>query len=150
MTVEIASGYLAQALYASLFRVICGFAIAVAVGVALGATMARIRLVSDLFGPLVELVRRSRRWHSSRSPFCGSVSATRRRSSSSPWRHRTLLARLGLFARARGSLVGAVAVLLHELAGASGSPKTATVRGFPPGPSGSIRVGMRAVGLIFK
>ena len=48
MTVEIASGYLAQALYASLFRVICGFAIAVAVGVALGATMARIRLVSDL------------------------------------------------------------------------------------------------------
>ena len=25
-----------------------------------------------------------------------------------------------------------------------------TVRGFPPGPPGSIRVGMRAVGLIFK
>jgi ABC-type nitrate/sulfonate/bicarbonate transport system permease component len=53
----IASGYLAKALYATLFRVICGFAIAVAAGVALGAAMARSRLVADLCDPLVELVR---------------------------------------------------------------------------------------------
>jgi ABC-type nitrate/sulfonate/bicarbonate transport system permease component len=51
------SGYLAKALLASLFRVICGFAIAVGVGVALGAAMARLRLVGDLFDPLVELLR---------------------------------------------------------------------------------------------
>ena len=55
--VLITSGYLAKALYASLFRVACGFAIAVATGVVLGAAMARIRLVSDLFDPLVELLR---------------------------------------------------------------------------------------------
>jgi len=53
----IASGYLAQALYASLFRVVCGFALAVTVGVALGAAMARIPLVNDLVDPLVELLR---------------------------------------------------------------------------------------------
>jgi ABC-type nitrate/sulfonate/bicarbonate transport system permease component len=51
------SGYLAEALYASLFRVVCGFSIAVMVGVALGAAMARIRLVNDLLDPLVELLR---------------------------------------------------------------------------------------------
>jgi NitT/TauT family transport system permease protein len=55
--VLITSGYLAKALYASLFRVACGFAIAVATGAVLGAAMARIRLVSDLFDPLVELLR---------------------------------------------------------------------------------------------
>jgi ABC-type nitrate/sulfonate/bicarbonate transport system permease component len=53
----IASGYLTKAVYASLFRVVCGFVIAVTVGVALGATMARIRLVNELLDPLVELLR---------------------------------------------------------------------------------------------
>ena len=53
----IASGYLVMALYASLFRVVCGFAIAVVVGVTLGAAMARLPLVSDLLDPLVELLR---------------------------------------------------------------------------------------------
>jgi ABC-type nitrate/sulfonate/bicarbonate transport system permease component len=55
--VLLASGYLAKAIYASLFRVICGFLIAVAVGVLLGATMARIRLANDILDPLVELLR---------------------------------------------------------------------------------------------
>lgn len=53
----VVNGYLAKALYASLFRVVCGFAIAVTVGVTLGAAMARIPLISDLFDPPVELVR---------------------------------------------------------------------------------------------
>ena len=57
LAILITSGYLAKALYASLFRVVCGFAIAVSVGVALGAEMARIRLFNDLIDPLVELVR---------------------------------------------------------------------------------------------
>jgi ABC-type nitrate/sulfonate/bicarbonate transport system permease component len=57
LAVLISSGYLPKALYASLFRVICGFAIAVTVGVALGAAMARIRLFNELIDPLVELVR---------------------------------------------------------------------------------------------
>ena len=51
------SGYLSKALYASLFRVVCGFALAVTVGVILGIAMARIRLVYDFFDPLVELLR---------------------------------------------------------------------------------------------
>ena len=50
------SGYLWKALYASLFRVVCGFALAVTVGVSLGVAMARIRLVNDFFD-LVELPR---------------------------------------------------------------------------------------------
>jgi NitT/TauT family transport system permease protein len=53
----LSSGYLVKALYASLFRVVCGFAIAVTVGITLGAVMARIRLVNDVFDPLVELLR---------------------------------------------------------------------------------------------
>jgi ABC-type nitrate/sulfonate/bicarbonate transport system permease component len=57
LAVLISSGYLAKALYASLFRVVCGFAIAVTVGVALGAAMARIRLFNELIDPLVELLR---------------------------------------------------------------------------------------------
>jgi ABC-type nitrate/sulfonate/bicarbonate transport system permease component len=55
--VLVLSGYLAKALYASMFRVVCGFLIAVAVGAALGAAMARIRLVNELLDPLVELLR---------------------------------------------------------------------------------------------
>jgi ABC-type nitrate/sulfonate/bicarbonate transport system permease component len=57
LRVLIASGYLAKALYASLFRVVCGFAIAVTVGVALGAAMARLRLVNELLDPIVEILR---------------------------------------------------------------------------------------------
>jgi ABC-type nitrate/sulfonate/bicarbonate transport system permease component len=57
LTVLNASGYLWKALYASLFRVVCGFALAVTVGVALGMVMARIRLIDDFFDPLVELLR---------------------------------------------------------------------------------------------
>jgi ABC-type nitrate/sulfonate/bicarbonate transport system permease component len=53
----VSSGYLVKALYASLFRVVCGFAIAVTVGITLGAVMARVRLVNDIFDPLVELLR---------------------------------------------------------------------------------------------
>jgi ABC-type nitrate/sulfonate/bicarbonate transport system permease component len=53
----VSSGYLVKAVYASLFRVVCGFAIAVTVGITLGAVMARIRLVNDVFDPLVELLR---------------------------------------------------------------------------------------------
>jgi ABC-type nitrate/sulfonate/bicarbonate transport system permease component len=52
-----ASGYLWKALYASLFRVVCGFAIAVVAGSVLGMTMARVRLVNDIFDPMVELLR---------------------------------------------------------------------------------------------
>jgi len=55
--VLVASGYLAKALYASMFRVVCGFAIAVGVGVILGAAMARIRLFNELLDPIVELLR---------------------------------------------------------------------------------------------
>ena len=51
------SGYLWKALYASLFRVVCGFAIAVVVGSVLGMAMARVRLVNDIFDPMVELLR---------------------------------------------------------------------------------------------
>jgi len=57
LTVLIASGYLVKALYASLSRVVCGFLIAAVVGVALGAAMARIRLVNELLDPLVEILR---------------------------------------------------------------------------------------------
>jgi ABC-type nitrate/sulfonate/bicarbonate transport system permease component len=53
----IADGYLLKALYASMFRVICGFAIAVGAGVVLGAAMARVRLFNELLDPIVELLR---------------------------------------------------------------------------------------------
>jgi ABC-type nitrate/sulfonate/bicarbonate transport system permease component len=52
-----ASGYLWKALYASLFRVVCGFAIAVGFGAVLGMAMARVRLVNDIFDPMVEMLR---------------------------------------------------------------------------------------------
>jgi ABC-type nitrate/sulfonate/bicarbonate transport system permease component len=55
--VLIASGYLFEALGASLFRVVCGFAVAVIAGIALGTTMARSRLVNELVDPFVELLR---------------------------------------------------------------------------------------------
>ena len=57
LMVLVSSGYLWKALYASLFRVVCGFALAVTVGVCLGIAMARIRLINDFFDPLVELLR---------------------------------------------------------------------------------------------
>jgi len=57
LVVLVSTGYLWKALYASLFRVVCGFALAVTVGVSLGVAMARIRLVNDFVDPLVELLR---------------------------------------------------------------------------------------------
>jgi len=57
LMVLVSSGYLWKALYASLFRVVCGFAFAVTVGVILGMAMARIRPINDFFDPLVELLR---------------------------------------------------------------------------------------------
>jgi NitT/TauT family transport system permease protein len=53
----IASGELLKAISASLYRIVCGFAIAVVVGITLGATMARSRLFDLLLDPLVELLR---------------------------------------------------------------------------------------------
>src|SRR5690348_5478974 len=50
-------GELSKALWASLYRVVCGFALAVALGITLGALMARIRLLDLLVDPLVELLR---------------------------------------------------------------------------------------------
>jgi len=50
-------GELPRALWASLYRIVCGFALAVTVGVALGALMARIRLLNLLLDPVVELLR---------------------------------------------------------------------------------------------
>jgi ABC-type nitrate/sulfonate/bicarbonate transport system permease component len=52
-----ASGDLVKALAVSLYRVAGGFGLAVAVGVALGTLMARVRLVDRLLDPLVELLR---------------------------------------------------------------------------------------------
>jgi NitT/TauT family transport system permease protein len=57
LIVLVSSGYLWKALYASLFRVVCGFALAVTIGVCLGIAMGRIRLINDFFDPLVELLR---------------------------------------------------------------------------------------------
>lgn len=51
------TGALEQALAASLYRVACGFGIAVVVGVLLGSLMGRLPLVEDLLDPLVELLR---------------------------------------------------------------------------------------------
>lgn len=53
----IASGDLIKALQVSLYRVFCGFALAVGFGVALGTLMGRIRWLDDLLDPLVELLR---------------------------------------------------------------------------------------------
>jgi NitT/TauT family transport system permease protein len=50
-------GELSRALWASLYRIVCGFALAVAVGITLGALMARIRLLDLLVDPMVELLR---------------------------------------------------------------------------------------------
>jgi ABC-type nitrate/sulfonate/bicarbonate transport system permease component len=50
-------GELARALWASLYRIVCGFALAVAVGITLGALMARVLLLDLLLDPLVELLR---------------------------------------------------------------------------------------------
>jgi ABC-type nitrate/sulfonate/bicarbonate transport system permease component len=57
LMVLISSGYLLKALYASLYRVVCGFTLAVTIGAVLGMTMARKRWLHDLFDPLVELLR---------------------------------------------------------------------------------------------
>jgi ABC-type nitrate/sulfonate/bicarbonate transport system permease component len=51
------SGYLWRALYASLFRVVCGFTLAATLGATLGLAMARKRPIRDVFDPLVELLR---------------------------------------------------------------------------------------------
>jgi ABC-type nitrate/sulfonate/bicarbonate transport system permease component len=51
------NGYLWRALYASLFRVACGFTLAVILGATLGMAMARKRLMHEVFDPLVELLR---------------------------------------------------------------------------------------------
>lgn len=51
------SGELVRALAASLYRVALGFAIAAAIGVALGALMALSAAVETVFDPLVELLR---------------------------------------------------------------------------------------------
>jgi sulfonate transport system permease protein len=52
-----ASGDLVKALSVSLYRVAGGFILAVAVGVALGTLMARVRPIDRLLDPLVELLR---------------------------------------------------------------------------------------------
>jgi ABC-type nitrate/sulfonate/bicarbonate transport system permease component len=51
------TGELWRALYASLYRVVCGFALAAVAGIALGALMARVRIADDFLDPLVELLR---------------------------------------------------------------------------------------------
>ena len=51
------SGDLTAALGISLARVIAGFLIAAAVGIAIGALMARVRMVEVVFDPLIELFR---------------------------------------------------------------------------------------------
>ena len=51
------NGYLWRALYASFFRVACGFTLAVILGATLGMAMARKRLMHEVFDPLVELLR---------------------------------------------------------------------------------------------
>jgi ABC-type nitrate/sulfonate/bicarbonate transport system permease component len=53
----IIDGELQRALWASIYRILCGFAIAATVGIALGALMARIRLLDLILDPLVELLR---------------------------------------------------------------------------------------------
>lgn len=53
----IQSGDLLAALAVSLSRVVAGFLIAVVIGVALGALMARVRAIEVVFDPLIELLR---------------------------------------------------------------------------------------------
>jgi sulfonate transport system permease protein len=53
----IVDGELLRALEVSLYRVFCGFALAVVIGLAVGALMGRIRWFDDLFDPMVELLR---------------------------------------------------------------------------------------------
>ena len=53
----IIDGELQRALWASLYRILCGFTLAVTVGIVLGAVMARVRLLDVLLDPLVELLR---------------------------------------------------------------------------------------------
>jgi ABC-type nitrate/sulfonate/bicarbonate transport system permease component len=53
----ITTGELFQALWASLRRVLAGFAIAIVVAVAIGVLMASFRIVEDFVDPLVELIR---------------------------------------------------------------------------------------------
>jgi ABC-type nitrate/sulfonate/bicarbonate transport system permease component len=50
-------GELSRALWTSLYRILCGFALGVTSGIVLGAIMARMRLVDFLLDPLVELLR---------------------------------------------------------------------------------------------
>jgi sulfonate transport system permease protein len=50
-------GELLRALWASLYRILCGFTLAVVIGIGLGAVMARIRLLDLLLDPLVQLLR---------------------------------------------------------------------------------------------
>jgi ABC-type nitrate/sulfonate/bicarbonate transport system permease component len=50
-------GELLKALWASLYRILCGFTLAVVIGIVLGAVMARIRLLDLLLDPLVQLLR---------------------------------------------------------------------------------------------
>jgi NitT/TauT family transport system permease protein len=57
LTKLVLDGELQRALWASLYRIVCGFALAVTVGIAVGALMARIRLLELLLDPLVELLR---------------------------------------------------------------------------------------------
>jgi ABC-type nitrate/sulfonate/bicarbonate transport system permease component len=52
-----AGGQLFAALWASLRRVLAGFAIAVVVSIAIGIAMASFRMAEDLLDPLVELIR---------------------------------------------------------------------------------------------
>jgi ABC-type nitrate/sulfonate/bicarbonate transport system permease component len=57
LMVMASSGYLWRALYASLYRVVCGFTFAILVGAVLGMAMACKPLMDDLLDPLVELLR---------------------------------------------------------------------------------------------
>ena len=53
----ISTGEIVTILWASLRRVLVGFAIAVAVGTSIGTLMARVRVCEDIFDPIVELLR---------------------------------------------------------------------------------------------
>ena len=51
------AGELWRALFATLYRVVCGFSLAAIFGIALGALMARVRVADDFLDPLIELLR---------------------------------------------------------------------------------------------
>ena len=53
----IVTGEILTILWASARRVLAGYAIAVALGVAIGTLMARVRAAEDIFDPVVELIR---------------------------------------------------------------------------------------------